>query len=55
VFPGFGADNLYRFRLSSVLAQVIYWIVLAVGFAPLADRVVDRYRKPSQRDLATTV
>jgi putative cobalt transporter subunit CbtA len=55
VFPGFDADNLYRFRLYSVLAQVIYWTVLAVGFAPLADRVFDRYGKPSQRDIATAV
>jgi hypothetical protein len=48
VFSGFDADNLYRFRLSSVLAQVIHSTVLAVGFAPLADRVFDRYGKPSQ-------
>jgi Probable cobalt transporter subunit (CbtA) len=55
VYPGFDADNLYRFRLYSVLAQVIYWTVLALGFAPLADRVFDRYGKPSQQDVAATV
>jgi Probable cobalt transporter subunit (CbtA) len=52
VFPGFDADNLYRFRLYSVLAQVIYWSALALGFAPLADRVFDAYGKPSQQEVA---
>jgi hypothetical protein len=55
VFPGFDADNLYRFRLYAVLAQIIYWGALALGFAPLADRVFDAYGKPSQKEIAATV
>jgi hypothetical protein len=52
VFPGFDADDLYRFRLYSVLAQVIFWTALALGFAPLADRVFDAYGKPTQQQVA---
>ena len=50
VFPGFDPDLLYWFRLYSVGAQLLLWGVLAVGFAPLADRVL---RNTSQRDLAS--
>jgi len=50
VYPGFDADVLYWFRLYSVGAQLLLWGVLAVGFAPLADRVL---RTTSQRDLAS--
>jgi hypothetical protein len=54
VFPGFDADGLYRFRLYSVAAQVIMWTVLAVGFAPLADKVLNPGRASSpERDLAS--
>lgn len=31
VFPGFPADDLYRFRLYSFLAQLIMWAVIALG------------------------
>lgn len=41
VFPGFDADALYRFRLYSVGAQVILWAVLGIGFAPLADKLLN--------------
>jgi predicted cobalt transporter CbtA len=50
VFPGFDPDLLYWFRLYSVGAQLLLWGVLAIGFAPLADRVL---RTTSQRDLAS--
>ena len=50
VFPGFDPDLLYWFRVYSVGAQLLLWGVLAVGFAPLADRVL---RTTSQRDLAS--
>ena len=50
VFPGFDPDLLYWFRLYSVGAQLLLWGTLAVGFAPLADRVL---RTTSQRDLAS--
>jgi predicted cobalt transporter CbtA len=43
VYPGFDADLLYWFRLYSVGAQVLLWGVLAVGFAPLAERVLARF------------
>jgi hypothetical protein len=52
VFPGFDADTLFRFRLYSVLAQVIYWTVLALGFAPLADKVFERHSRPTQQEMA---
>jgi hypothetical protein len=55
VFPGFDADNLYRFRLYSVAAQLILWTVLGVGFAPLADKLLNPGGpRSSQRDLAAT-
>jgi hypothetical protein len=53
VFPGFDPDLLYWFRLYSVGAQILLWGVLAVGFAPLADRVLRSHGNPSQRDLAS--
>ena len=40
VFPGFPADVLAQFRFYSVTAQIILWGVIALVFAPLADRVV---------------
>jgi len=52
VFPGFDPDLLYWFRLYSVGAQLLLWGVLAVGFAPLAERVLRSHGNPSQRDLA---
>jgi hypothetical protein len=54
VYPGFDADVLYRFRLYSVGAQILLWGVLAVGFAPLAERVFRQHGAPSQRDIAAT-
>ncbi len=38
VFPGFDADLLYSFRLSSVAAQVIMWGLLGLVFGALAER-----------------
>ncbi|TCK25664.1 CbtA family protein [Pseudonocardia endophytica] len=52
-FPGFDPDLLYRFRLYSVIAQVILWGALGLGFAPLADRVFGAHGRPSQKDMAT--
>ena len=40
VFPGFPADVLAQFRAYSVGAQVILWGVIALVFAPLAERVL---------------
>ena len=53
MFPGFDPDLLYWFRLYSIGAQMLLWGVLALGFAPLADRVLRSHGNPSQRDLAS--
>ena len=53
VYPGFDPDLLYWFRLYSVGAQLLLWGVLALGFAPLAERVLRSHGNPSQRDLAS--
>jgi hypothetical protein len=41
VFPGFPADVLAQFRTYSMAAQVILWGLIALTFAPLAERVLD--------------
>lgn len=41
VFPGFPADVLAQFRAYSVAAQVIMWGLIALFFAPMAERVLD--------------
>lgn len=40
VFPGFPADVLFQFRFYSVGAQLLLWSVLALIYAPLADRLL---------------
>jgi hypothetical protein len=40
VFPGFPADVLFYFRITSVGAQLLLWTLIGVGFAPLADRLL---------------
>ena len=52
VFPGFPADDLYQFRLYSVLAQAILWTAIGLLFAPLADRLFKP--TPTNRTLETT-
>jgi hypothetical protein len=52
VYPGFDADLLYRFRLYSVGAQIILWGVLGLGFAPLAEKVFQKYGQTSQKEMA---
>jgi len=41
IFEGFPADVLFNFRLYSVGAQLLLWTVLALVFAPLAERVLE--------------
>jgi hypothetical protein len=41
VFPGFPADLLAEFRVYAIAAQAIMWAVIALVFAPLAQRVLD--------------
>ncbi|MBB5916177.1 hypothetical protein BJY24_005089 [Nocardia transvalensis] len=40
VYPGFPADDLYHFRLYAFGAQLILWLVIGVGFAWLAPRLL---------------
>ncbi|WP_019925244.1 CbtA family protein [Nocardia sp. BMG111209] len=40
VYPGFPADDLFHFRLYSFAAQLILWVVIGVGFASLAPRLL---------------
>jgi hypothetical protein len=50
VFPGFDADVLYRFRLYSVLAQVILWGTIGLAFGPLAQRLLEPAgQRPARR------
>ena len=49
VFPGFPADVLAAFRTYSVLAQMILWATIGLGFAPLAEKVLDPAAASSKR------
>jgi hypothetical protein len=40
VYPGFPADDLYLFRLYSVIAQAILWATIGLCFAPMANRLL---------------
>jgi hypothetical protein len=39
---GFPADDLYAFRLTALGTQLVLWTTIAVVFARLADRLLDR-------------
>jgi Probable cobalt transporter subunit (CbtA) len=39
VYPGFPADVLFKFRLYSVINQLILWTTLGLGFGALAERL----------------
>jgi uncharacterized membrane protein YhhN len=39
VFPGFPADILFKFRLYSIINQLILWTALGLGFGALAERM----------------
>jgi predicted cobalt transporter CbtA len=53
VFPGFDPDLLYWFRFYSVCAQVLLWGVIGVGFAPLAERVLNKASEAERGELAS--
>jgi hypothetical protein len=40
VYPGFPADVLFKFRLYSILNQLILWTSLGLGFGALVERLV---------------
>jgi hypothetical protein len=46
VYPGFPADTLFLFRLSSVGAQLLLWTAMGLVFAPLAERVLAPVMRP---------
>lgn len=54
VFPGFPADVLARFRVYSVVSQLLLWGVIALVFAPLADRVLRPVARTSAAPVPST-
>jgi hypothetical protein len=40
VYPGFPADVLFKFRLYSIINQLILWATLGLGFGALAERML---------------
>jgi hypothetical protein len=44
VYPGFPADDLYLFRLYSLIAQVILWATIGLCFAPMATKLLGAQR-----------
>ncbi|CUU58273.1 Uncharacterized membrane protein, predicted cobalt tansporter CbtA [Parafrankia irregularis] len=49
----FPAELLWRFRLSSLGTQALVWVVLGLGFGPLAERVLNP--SPARRTTALPV
>lgn len=47
VFPGFPADVLAEFRVYAIGAQALFWAVVGVVFAPLADRLLRSGDRPA--------
>jgi hypothetical protein len=41
VFPGFGAEDMYEFRLFALGTQVVIWATIGLVFAALVDRLLD--------------
>lgn len=52
VYPGFPADVLFKFRLYSVINQLILWTTIGLAFGPLAERVLARASERSGAGLA---
>ncbi len=46
VYPGFPADALFKFRLYSVLNQIILWSTLGLAFGLLAERALAPATEP---------
>ncbi len=45
VYPGFPADVLFKFRLYSVINQMILWVTIGLGFGYLAERMLTPVRR----------
>ncbi|OAA28496.1 putative cobalt transporter subunit (CbtA) [Frankia sp. EI5c] len=50
----FPPELLWRFRLSSLGAQALVWVVLGLGFGPLADRVLNPAPSRAARSVAAS-
>lgn len=55
VLAGFPADVLAEFRLYSVAAQALFWGVLSLVFAPLAERVLAPVTVDARRPVTVAV
>src|SRR6185295_17741114 len=47
VFPGFPADVLFKFRLYSVINQLILWATIGLAFGPLVERMLAPVPRPA--------
>jgi hypothetical protein len=47
VFGAFPADDLYEFRLYSLVTQVVMWATIGLVFAALASRLLDQKQRDS--------
>lgn len=47
VFPGFPADVLFKFRLYSVISQLIVWTTIGLAFGPLVERMLAPAPRPA--------
>ncbi len=55
VYPGFPADVLFKFRLYSVLNQLLLWSTIGLTFGLLAERVLATATRPAARTVGTPV
>ncbi|MFT4010570.1 MAG: CbtA family protein [Nocardioidaceae bacterium] len=53
VLSGFPADVLAEFRVYSILAQIIMWGLIAMIFAPLAQRIIEQRNAPAAPEVET--
>ena len=47
VYPGFPADVLFKFRLYSVINQLILWATIGLAFGPLVERMLAAAPRPA--------
>ncbi|GAB3920551.1 hypothetical protein GCM10011575_17930 [Microlunatus endophyticus] len=52
VYPGFSADLLWRFRLYSIINQMIIWTASGLIFSVLLERVLGTHRAPAKAQAA---
>jgi hypothetical protein len=55
VYPGFPADVLFKFRLYSVLNQLLLWSTIGLTFGLLAERVLATAKQPAARSVGAPV